>query len=175
MPLSPDHISFLSEYLNPVYLQKGTIAALSQRFADESSLELHDLLCAPLADKLVACLRDRDNRDGLGPNRPQRIPPHTAGVETESGWQLKGPPHKWRYAVLAAPSNVGSSDKNSERMAQSVNGVLHKLEAELFASSAFRAWLANITQMLPLRYAAEARRFRPGLVCYAYFFARNLC
>ena len=66
--------------------------ALASRFIDESSLELHSFLCAPLADKLRSGLKDKDEADGLGPNRPTRIPPHTAGVE--GAWQLRGPPHK---------------------------------------------------------------------------------
>ncbi|KAJ2988358.1 hypothetical protein NUW54_g9139 [Trametes sanguinea] len=50
-PLSEEHVSFLSEFLNPVYLQARTMKALASRFVDESSLELHSFLCAPLADK----------------------------------------------------------------------------------------------------------------------------
>ena len=79
-PLSPEHISFLSEFLNPVYLQPRTMSALASRFVEESSLELHSFLSAPLAEKLSAGLAANDARDGLGPQRPRRIPPHTAGT-----------------------------------------------------------------------------------------------
>jgi hypothetical protein len=37
------------------------------------------------------------------------------------------------------------------------------LQDELFASVAFRSWLAIVSHLMPMRYAAEARRFRPGL------------
>ena len=40
--------------------------ALASRFIDESSLELHSFLCAPLADKLRSGLKDKDEADGLG-------------------------------------------------------------------------------------------------------------
>jgi hypothetical protein len=37
------------------------------------------------------------------------------------------------------------------------------LQDELFASEAFRAWVSIVSDVLPLGYAVEARRFRPGL------------
>jgi hypothetical protein len=37
------------------------------------------------------------------------------------------------------------------------------LQDELFSSPAFRAWLAIVLKLMPLRYSVEARRFRPGL------------
>ena len=37
------------------------------------------------------------------------------------------------------------------------------LSDELFPSAAFRAWLAKVSSVLPLSWAAEARRFRPAL------------
>lgn len=40
---------------------------------------------------------------------------------------------------------------------------MRSLQDELFPSPAFRAWLAIVSRLLPLRYAVEARRFRPGL------------
>jgi prolyl 3-hydroxylase /prolyl 3,4-dihydroxylase len=41
--------------------------------------------------------------------------------------------------------------------------ILHTLQDTLFSSSAFRAWLAAISSLAPMRHAVEARRFRPGL------------
>ncbi|KAI9001419.1 nuclear protein [Trametes punicea] len=160
-PLSEEYVSFLSEFLNPVYLQARTMKALASRFVDESSLELHSFLCAPLADKLRVGLKERDEADGLGPNRPTRIPPHTAGAE--GAWQLKGPPHKWRYCTLKAPEG-GSKMAVSPRWAHTdPDEAIRSLQDELFPSPAFRAWLACVSNLLPLRYSAEARRFRPGL------------
>jgi prolyl 3-hydroxylase /prolyl 3,4-dihydroxylase len=40
---------------------------------------------------------------------------------------------------------------------------VRSLQDELFTSTAFRAWLAKVSSVLPLSYSAEARRFRPGL------------
>ena len=41
--------------------------------------------------------------------------------------------------------------------------LLRSLQDELFPSPAFRAWLAIVLKLMPLRYSVEARRFRPGL------------
>ena len=41
--------------------------------------------------------------------------------------------------------------------------LMRSLQDELFASNAFRAWLSVVSRLLPLRYAVEGRRFRPGL------------
>ncbi|KAH9035296.1 Oxoglutarate and iron-dependent oxygenase degradation C-term-domain-containing protein [Lactarius hengduanensis] len=78
-PLAEGHLSFLSEFLNPAYLQPRTIKALASRFMGELSLELHDFLSGPIAERLDAGLREMDARDGLGKDRPAPIPPHTAG------------------------------------------------------------------------------------------------
>lgn len=37
------------------------------------------------------------------------------------------------------------------------------LQDILFPSAAFRAWLTLVVSLFPLKYAVEARRFRPGL------------
>ena len=40
---------------------------------------------------------------------------------------------------------------------------MRSLQDELFPGPAFRAWLAIVSRLLPLRDTVEARRFRPGL------------
>ncbi|GBE79614.1 Prolyl 3,4-dihydroxylase ofd1 [Sparassis crispa] len=162
--LSAADASFLSEFLNPVYLQARTMKALASRFIDESSLELHSFLCAPLAEKLEHGLSERDAQDGLGPGRATRIPPHVAG--TDGAWTARGPPHKWRYCVQrpedpSAPRMARATDPRW--LGQSTDEIVHELETRLFPSAPFRAWLAAVSRLLPLRYAVEARRFRPGL------------
>lgn len=78
--LSDHHTAFLSEFLNPVYLQPRTMQTLASRFAEESSLELHQFLNSALAQALGPRLRELDAKDGLGPNRPFPIPHHMAGA-----------------------------------------------------------------------------------------------
>lgn len=161
-PLTEDHISFLSEFLNPVYLQPQTMKALAARFVEESSLELHSFLRVSLADKLETGLREVDKEDGLGDGRNGQIPPHSAG--TSSGaWTIKSPPHKWRYCVLK-PHVYGPSEEFTSQIPQAPSDeMIRSLQDELFTSNAFRAWLSVVSRLLPLRYTVEGRRFRPGL------------
>ncbi|KDQ64141.1 hypothetical protein JAAARDRAFT_27758 [Jaapia argillacea MUCL 33604] len=161
-PLSEQHRSFLSEFLNPVYLQHRTMKALAIRFVEESSLELHSFLCAPIASKLESGLREIDKKDGLsGEDRHGRVPLHSLGTSEGSRWVVKGPPHKWRYCSLKPSERTAVV---SPRAAQTdTNEIMKSLQEELFPSPAFRAWLACVSRLLPLRYAVEARRFRPGL------------
>ncbi|KAG8877836.1 hypothetical protein FRB97_003116 [Tulasnella sp. 331] len=163
--LSTEDTMFLSEYLNPVYLSPKTMKALAARFADESSIELHTFLRKSLSNRLEQCLRDDDRDDQL--SRAARtndgggraiIPSHNCGVGGGRGWQAKGPPHKLRYCVLARnrPNSKGPDVQTGQH-------TLRNLQNNLFPSSAFRAWLALLSSMIPHKYTVEARRFRPGL------------
>lgn len=126
--------------------------ALMARFIVESNIELHHFLSASIVSKLESGLREADQADGLDYEARQgRIPPHNTGV---SGvWSPRGPPHKWRYCTL---------EKSTEPLLES-DAILRQLQDELLPSEAFRAWLSALTNLLPLSYAVEARRFRPGL------------
>ena len=135
--------------------------ALSTRFSEESSLELHSFLSNALAESLEPRLRNLDAKDGLGEDRAGRVPPHTAG--TQGSWITKGPPHKWRYCTLKPREPGEPVAAVTPRAAQSSDGIMRSLQDELFPSAAFRAWLAIVSRLLPLSFAAEARRFRPGL------------
>lgn len=159
--LSEDDIGFLSEFLNPVYLQPRTLETLSFRFSEESSLELHSFLSTSLANALQPRLRQMDSDDYLDDSRGGLIPPHTAGIG--GPWAVKGPPHKWRYCVLQRLQDDAPAAAVSPRAAGSLENILRSLQNELFPSPAFRAWLALVTRLVPMSYATEARRFRPGL------------
>ncbi|KDQ57021.1 hypothetical protein JAAARDRAFT_35618 [Jaapia argillacea MUCL 33604] len=164
-PLSDQHISFLSQFLNPVYLQPQTIKALASRFEAESSLELHLFLFAPISSRLEYGLRELDKSDELdAAHREGRVPPHSAGTGLNSRWAIKGPPHKRRYCILK-PQNIVGRQGVSPLFApeDGADEIIRRLQDELFPSPAFRAWLASLTGFLPLMYNVEARRFRPGL------------
>jgi prolyl 3-hydroxylase /prolyl 3,4-dihydroxylase len=161
--LSQEHLSLLSEFINPVYLlQPRLIRTLSLRFQEEGSLELHSFLNGALAEKLKKALLQADFRDGIGdPERQGRIPAHAVGVN--DFWELKGPPSRYRYLTLKPQpeSTVEYVFPRSEQT--SPDQIIRSLSEELFKSNAFRAWLMMFTTFLPISYDVEARRFRPGL------------
>ncbi|KAF8345556.1 nuclear protein [Amanita rubescens] len=155
------HVDFLSEYLNPVYLQPRTMKALAARFVEESSLELHSFLSHELSHALEMGLRNLDAKDGLGGERQKRIPPHAQGGNAM--WAIKGPPHRWRYCVLKRPEKGALASIVRPLARSSVNDILRSIQDELFPSPPFRSWLTLISRLMPLRCHVEARRFRPGL------------
>ncbi|KAL5530516.1 NUA3 [Sanghuangporus sanghuang] len=173
-PLTSAQISYLSSFLDPIYLQPKVIASLSKKFVDQSSIELHRFLCPPLAAKLEAGLRARDREDGLdGGSRKGRVPPHSSGIRENGPWTLRGPPHKARYCSLASSSVAGPSTQINETEALTTvysptstpEQLLSVLETSLFPHPAFRSWLALIAQFLPTRYSAQARRFQYSRCC----------
>ncbi|EGO02360.1 hypothetical protein SERLA73DRAFT_159290 [Serpula lacrymans var. lacrymans S7.3] len=167
LPLTAEHLAFLSRFLSPVYLRASTLTALAKRFVDESSLELHQFLAVP--STLEDALRATDKRDGLGLGRSGQVPSHEAG--TGDKWDVKGPPHKWRYCTLrptstspSLPPPLSSSPSHTtDPNTLDPSAFLPALQSHLFPSPAFRAWLAVVTSMFPLAYSVQARRFRPGL------------
>ena len=136
--------------------------SLAARFVEESSLELHSFLCDSFASKLQPALRALDASEGLGPSRAGLVPPHHAGT-TSGAWTIKGPPHKWRYCVLQSTSPTLVEAVTPRAAQTSPDAILRLLQDELFASEAFRAWVSIVSDVLPLGYSVEARRFRPGL------------
>ncbi|KAF9475086.1 hypothetical protein BDN70DRAFT_884146 [Pholiota conissans] len=163
LTLSEDHIAFLSEFLNPVYLHPRTMSTLAARFVSESSLNLHSFLTSELADTLESRLQEHDTNDGLGEDRAGLVPAHWCGASQSGTWEIKGPPHKWRYCVLKPHQDGAPREAVTPRSALSTDSILRSLQDELFASPAFRMWLAIVSRLVPTRYAIEARRFRPGL------------
>ncbi|KAG8760255.1 hypothetical protein FRC14_003553 [Serendipita sp. 396] len=159
--LTSEQISFLGRYLNPVYLTEKALASMKERFAAESSLELHRFLTDTLAEKLQTGLAQRDEEDGLGVRRARQMPFHSSG--TSVTWHAKGPPHKARYCVLSNKKLSGRPDSPSYIAEDSPEWVMRQLQDVLFPSPAFRTWLATVTSLIPLRHSVEARRFRPGL------------
>lgn len=152
--LSPAEIEELRPFLNPIYLKSNTIKALVSKFSAESSIELHEFLREDLATSLKSHLLAADDLDSLGPRRLKKIPSHSSGAEVP-GWGVKGPPHKHRYCSLSNPPPPTPVAEWTT--------ILQRLQTSLFPSPGFRAWLRHVTTLIPLSYAAEARRFRPGL------------
>ncbi|TEB37139.1 nuclear protein [Coprinellus micaceus] len=160
--LTDTQSSFLREFLNPVYLQPRTMKALAERFVEESSLELHAFLSSDIAEPLENRLRSLDSKDGLGSERTGRVPAH--GTGTQGSWEVRGPPHKWRYCTLKEKDKEGAVEAVTPRAANpSADANMRSLQDELFGSEAFRAWLSLVTKLIPMRHSVQARRFRPGL------------
>ncbi|KAJ7167624.1 nuclear protein [Mycena filopes] len=152
--LSEEHTAFLSEFLNPVYLQPRTMKSLSAQFVEESSLELHSFLSNDLASALEPRLRELDAKDGLGEDRAGRVPAHSSGVTPGSPWTVKGPPHKWRYCTLAPPSAGAPAHAVTPRAAAPTSCSPRPPSARGSPS---------LSRLLPTRHCVEARQVPAGL------------
>lgn len=143
---------------------------LGERFVDESSLELHNFLAKPLAEKLEKGLREKDVSDKLDhESRKGRVPPHDAGTDNE--WTMRGPPHKSRFCTLNLPASSSTSPEDNTKAALAIVAsadstpaqIMQALERTLFPSPAFRTWLYIVAVLIAEKYSVKARRFRPGL------------
>lgn len=166
--LSEEHISFLSAFIDPIYLRPDVLAQICENFVDESTLDLKNFLCEPLAARLDVAIRERDKSDNLdGTSRSGKIPAHKAGAEGENAWSIRGPPHKFRYCTLPQAIQKPKSDTDALTILSSpkssVNEVLGVLQNTLLPSLAFRAWLKLAAKVITTSHFVQARRFRPGL------------
>ncbi|QRV72709.1 prolyl 3,4-dihydroxylase ofd1 [Ceratobasidium sp. AG-Ba] len=151
LALNEEDKTFLSQFLNPTYLNPRAIEILAAKFLEESSVQLHMFLLDSLASELESGIKSLDDKANQA-HRTASIPSHDYGSD-EPGWELVGPPHRLRY-YQATDELAGQ---------QGAAGIIHRLRTELLPSPAFRSWLAAVTSLVPLAYTVAARRFRPGL------------
>ncbi|KAJ3014218.1 hypothetical protein HKX48_005285 [Thoreauomyces humboldtii] len=148
--LSKEDIAELAKWINPTYLAERNLEQVSAKFTEESSIQLVDFLHKDLASKFQAALTESDEACGLD---TPAMPPHGTGEST--AWKVAGPPHKLRYVALEPGVTSTSTEPSAALFADLTNN--------LFASPAFRRWLAHIAQVTPTSRRGLARRFRPGL------------
>ncbi|KAJ3057144.1 hypothetical protein HK097_000072 [Rhizophlyctis rosea] len=149
--LSEDDILSLKDYINPTYLNAKTLEQVSQRFLEDSSIQLVDFLSKEFVTTVQSATLSADKADNL---TLHQMPPHGTGLRGQ--WKVQGPPHKHRYLVLD-PSTTPSDptlDPTSTHFQ-----TLHTL----FSSPSFRRFLTRLTHLHLLSHRGRARRFRPGL------------
>ncbi|KAG8989317.1 hypothetical protein FRB90_002304, partial [Tulasnella sp. 427] len=79
-PLTLSEIEFLSTFIDPVYLSMSNLEMLANKFASESSIELHAFLRKDHASKLEEEIRALDMAEGYSdPDRKGAVPPHSTG------------------------------------------------------------------------------------------------
>ncbi|KZW04293.1 hypothetical protein EXIGLDRAFT_716273 [Exidia glandulosa HHB12029] len=154
--LSEQESAFLANFLNAAYLSPANLPAIADRFARDSELQLQDFLREELAARLEVGLRQGDIQAN------GKIPSHGSGMSDM--WRLQGPPHKRRFCVLATGRGEPHEDTTAPQL-DNVNAteLLSILQNVLLPSKAFRTWLFCVSKLVPMKFHASARRFRPGL------------
>lgn len=165
--------SYLSFFLNPAYLQNRTQSILFEKFGDDSHILLTDFLNKDFATALEKELRVEDGKAGLrwweqGGREKATIPSHTLGVDEAQGWTISGPPHRQRFLSLGEKEASSSLPETNlplpSSLPDSSTELLRLLQTHLFPSPAFRHFIANISQLIPIAARPfQVRRFRPGL------------
>ncbi|KAI8074261.1 Oxoglutarate and iron-dependent oxygenase degradation C-term-domain-containing protein, partial [Gilbertella persicaria] len=141
--LTEDVLVDLAEWMNPQYLDLGLISQMSDKFLEESAIQCKEILNEKTLAQLIKATTDMDQKDTL--TGQDGIAPHGTGVG--HGWRVEGPPHRSRFMVY---QKEGEEDP-----------IFDYLQRQ-FESESFRLWLATLTQLLPVGYRGQVRRFRPG-------------
>ncbi|ORX99789.1 hypothetical protein K493DRAFT_279369 [Basidiobolus meristosporus CBS 931.73] len=147
--LFEEDITELSKWMNVKYLDMNILQQVSEKFVEESSIQLVDFLNEEFATELLKHTLEADKQDGL---TLPKIPQHGTGERGQ--WKAMGPAHKHRF--MGIDSSLPEDDEPTAKM-------MGQLQNSLFPSSAFRRWLALVTQLVVKGYRGQARRFRPGL------------
>jgi len=165
--------SYLSFFLNPAYLQARTQSILFEKFGDDSHILLTEFLNKEFASALEKELKVEDGKAGLrwweqeGRDKAM-IVSHTLGVDESHGWTISGPPHRQRFLSLGDKEASSSLPETNPPLPPSLpdnsTELLRLLQTHLFPSPAFRHFIANISQLIPIAARPiQVRRFRPGL------------
>ncbi|KAI8074419.1 Oxoglutarate and iron-dependent oxygenase degradation C-term-domain-containing protein [Gongronella butleri] len=142
----------LAGWMHPQYLDMSMMEKMAERFLDESVIQCKEILNPEWTAKLQQAINQADKADGFGQGK---MMPH--GIGRRGRWTCQGPPHRQRYMVLDDKKTENDDNEDNDTS----SALFSELEAN-FASEAFRHWLAVVTQLLPLGYRGQARRFRPG-------------
>lgn len=170
--MTQDDVNFLKRFLNASYLSPKNQDQLFEKFGDESHILLSEIFNSKVSTALEKGLKSLDEAAGLrwwtkGKGEEGiTIPSQDLGVDSQ--WELVGPPHRQRYVSLRASQAPQPLSTNPPLPASlpfdSPSDLLELLRSTVLPSPAFRHFLANITQLVPMSHRPfEARRFRPGL------------
>jgi Rps23 Pro-64 3,4-dihydroxylase Tpa1-like proline 4-hydroxylase len=144
--LTEQDIASLSVWMNPVYLNTKFLSQVTEKFLDESAVQLKSFLKEELYTKIQAATLKADEQDQF---TQAKMPPHGTGVRGD--WIVQGSPVSQRFLKL-----MDDATSNEE------TSVLFAQLRSYFQSEPFRHWLAVISQLTPTGHRGMARRFRPG-------------
>ena len=143
--LTEEDCTFLLQYINPTYLVPDTLDQMSELFADESSVQLANILSNSFSSKLKEHILKLDSV--LLSDSAAAIPVGTPN------WLVSSPPHKARF-LYYQPETISASAADDP-----LSSLLHNL----LPSKAFKKFLQLATGVNVINRDLLARRFRPGM------------
>lgn len=146
LDLTQQDLNALRVWMNPVYLNTKFLSQVTDKFIDESAVQLKSFLKEELYAQIQAATLQADEQDHF---TEIKIPPHGTGIRGD--WAVQGSPVSQRFLKLA--NNTRSGEESS---------VLFSQLRSYFQSEPFRRWLGVVSQVTPTGHRGMARRFRPG-------------
>lgn len=158
-PTSEDEVSeadleFLLKYMSPTYLTPDTLEQIQERFDEDSSITLPDLLNKKFGNRLRKYVEQQE-----------ATPLPESSEEIEKGpLKVAKPPHKFRYLYMQ-PSKTGQKNGKGAGKAKKAgeDSPVRELLDVFLPSPQFRRWLQWATSTVIESHDIMARRFRKGL------------
>ncbi|KAI8940202.1 hypothetical protein NX059_003908 [Plenodomus lindquistii] len=151
--LTEEDCDFLIKYLNPNYLVPDTVEEMSERFQDESSIQLGEFLSKKFSAQLREYLESKDHEET--PSLPKN--PYLKATSAKVG--VARPPHKQRYLYRQA-----AFPRRSEPLPEDARLTPYDLLVDdLFPHPAFQKWISIVTASTIKKSNIFARRFRRGM------------
>lgn len=144
--LTEEDLKSLATWINPVYLNTQFIEQISEKFLEESAVQLKEFLNEETYNRIKAATIEADEKDGF---TKTAIPPHGMGVRGD--WFVQGSPVSQRFLKL-----------NDDSKSDETTSALFRELRDNMKGEPFRHWLAFLSQCLPTGFRGMARRFRPG-------------
>ena len=166
--LSASDVRYLSEWINPAYLDEAAALKIRSRFEEEGSVQLQNFLNKECAGRIMHAIKSADMADGLGDGR---VPSYDAGMST--AWRGIGPAHKQRYLrfeslpfttdAIATTTTSSRTGANGNVEDDRAGRLLEDLGRKVFGSAPFARLIRRFTTIQMLGHRSAVRRFRPGL------------
>ncbi|KAG0759735.1 hypothetical protein G6F57_009055 [Rhizopus arrhizus] len=144
--LTKEDREILADWINPDYLKAEFLTKISDKFIEDSAVQLKKFLKEKIWQEIAAATLEADRCDGLTDGK---MPPHGVGVRGD--WFVQGPPVSQRFLRL---SNKSYKEEKTSNIFQRLRSFLE--------TDTFRRWLAIVSDLEPKGYRGMARRFRPG-------------
>ncbi|KAF2157708.1 hypothetical protein K461DRAFT_250879 [Myriangium duriaei CBS 260.36] len=138
--LTQQDLEFLLKYMSPHYLTPDTVEELAELFAEESSLQLANILSPKIITQLESQIMQLEHLEGH-----------------DERWSTASPPHKHRYLYTLPASTSSESDVAASQ------DLLGDILGNLLPSQSFHKWLSFVTDIKLGVVSNLGRRFRKGL------------
>jgi hypothetical protein len=153
--LSPDDISYLSQFIQESYLKPEAIHEIRVKFEEDSSIQLRHFLCDALADKIRVATEAADSDNSEFNKDPSSSDYYKLGIT--DAWNIVGPSHKQRFLEFGKRDHVLSNP------ADEAGAILFDIRSNLLESPAFGRFLGMVTSLGKASASrGRIRRFRPG-------------